>query len=134
MYLSHSVKRRVWIACAVAPVVLPGWSGVLVPVSGDERIVEAGKYAADEVVPATRRGDVAGEEWHVTFMGSRAAEFLDFLNLRTFATHVVPPTFVAHIPPGTDLLPERADGYFKVVTRWRWPWWWPGGGVDWTNP
>ena len=41
---------------------------------------------------------------------------------------------VAHIPPGIDLLPQRADAYFAVQTSWRWPWWWPGGGVDWKMP
>jgi hypothetical protein len=128
------VKRRILVACGVAPFLLPGWRGDLVPVAHDEIIVAASKYDASEVFGATRRGDREGEEWHAQFMGSGAAQFLDFLNLRGFATRVVPPAYVAHIPPGADLLPERADGYYKVVTHWRWPWWWPGGGVDWRVP
>jgi hypothetical protein len=134
VYVPPAVKRRILIACGILPVLLPGWGGDLVPVPHEEIIVEAAKHDADEVFGASRPGERAGEEWHAQFMGSTPAQVLDFLNLRGFATHVVPPAYVAHIPPGADLLPERADGYFKVVTHWRWPWWWPGGGVDWTMP
>jgi hypothetical protein len=100
----------------------------------EEVIVASAKFDASEVFGASRPGARDGEEWHATYMGSRPAKLLDLLNLRGFATRVVPPAFVAHIPPGADDLPERADGYYRVLTSWRWPWWWPGGGVDWTVP
>ncbi len=134
MYVPPEWKRRFWISAAVAPFLVPGWRGTLVPVPHEEIILDAATYDAGEVIPATRAGDAQGEEWHAQYMGSRAAAVLEFLNLRSVATYLAPPKYVAHIPPGPDDLPERADAYFRVDTSWRWPWWWPGGGLDWRMP
>jgi len=123
-----------WIAAGVAPFLLPGWRGELVPVPHEEIILDAARFDAGDVIPATRAGDQPGEEWHAQFMGSRWAAFFDVVNLRGLATRFVPPKYVAHIPPGFDELPERADAYFRVETTTRWPWWWPGGGLDWKMP
>ena len=132
MYISPEAKKWIWIACGIAPFVMPGWRGELVPVQHDAILVESARHAAGDVFGVSRTGDIPGEEWHAQYMGNDAAAFFCLLNLRSFATRVVPPDYVAHIPPGTDLLPQRADAYFEVRTSWRWPWWWPGGGVDWT--
>jgi len=130
VYVAPEWKKRFWIAAFVVPLLLPGWRGELVPVPHEEVILDASKYDADDVIPATRPGARPGEEWHMQFLGSRWATLFDRLNLRDFATRVAPPKYVAHIPPGLDDLPERADGYFRVETTMRWPWWWPGGGLD----
>lgn len=134
VYISPEVKRRLLLVPVAVLVLAPGWSGRLVPIEHDEVLRECRRHDAGEVFGASRDGDVAGEEWHAQYVASPAARFLDALNLRGFATRVVPPMFAAHIPPGMDLLPERADAYFRVETSWRWPWWWPGGGVDWRMP
>jgi hypothetical protein len=134
VYVSPETKKRLWIAAAVAPFLLPGWRGDLHPVPHEEILIESRKFDADDVIGAIRDGDAPGEEWHLEFMGSRAAAFFDLLNLRGLATHLVPPRFAAHVPPGADALPERADAYYRVETRTRWPWWWPGGGVEWKAP
>lgn len=134
MYVPPEVKRRIRIACLVVPFVLPGWRGDLVPVPNDQVILASAQFDAGDVFGTSRPGEREGEEWHAQYMGSGAARFLDLLGLRRFATHLVPPAFAAHIPPGSDKLPHRADGYYRVETHLRWPWWWPGGGVDWRVP
>jgi hypothetical protein len=135
VYISPQVKRRFWISLAVAPFLVPGWRGELVPVSSHDDIIrKASGYDAGEVFGVSRKGDTPGEEWHSQFMGSSTAQFLDLVALRGIAPSIVPPTCVAHIPPGADLRPERADGYYWVEVHLRWPWWWPGGGVDWRQP
>lgn len=134
MYLPPEWKRRLWIAAGVLPFALPGWRGELVPVPHEEIILDAARYDADDVKSASRPGEAPGEEWHAQYFGSPWAALFDLLNLRGFATRVAPPTYVAHIPPGLDSLPERADAYFRVETATRWPWWWPGGGLDYRMP
>jgi hypothetical protein len=67
-------------------------------------------------------------------MGSPTAQALVFAGLRRIAPRCVPPSFAAHMPAGEAGRPQRADGYYRVVASWRWPWWWPGGGVDWRIP
>lgn len=134
MYIEPAVKRRIWIGLAVLPLLLPGWRGELVPVPHDTILLESGRHEAGEVFGVSLDGDVPGEEWHAQYVASGPAQFLDLLNLRALAPRIVPPAFVAHIPPGRDALPQRADAYFRVETSWRWPWWWPGGGVPWELP
>jgi hypothetical protein len=134
VHLSPGNRKRLWIALCVAPLLVPGWRGVLVPVGHDEILRESARHAADDVFGASRRGERAGETWNIQYMGGRWAALLDRCGLRGFATRVAPPQFAAHVPPGPDGLPERADGYYRVETSWRWPWWWPGGGVDWRVP
>ena len=134
MYVPPEWKKRFWIGCAIAPFVLPGWSGKLVPVDHDEILIASAKFDAGEVFGASRSGDVPGEEWHAKYMGNAAADILELFNLRGLTVHVAAPAYAAHIPPGRDDVPVRADAYFRVETNWRWPWWWPGGGVDWRMP
>ena len=49
MYIPPEVKRRIWIACGIAPFVLPGWRGELVPVPHDAILDASARYPADEV-------------------------------------------------------------------------------------
>lgn len=119
-------KKRLALACAVAALV-PGWSGRLVPAVHDDLLAEA---ARSRTQLGVTRGGAAGEEWHLQYLDSWPVRMLDELGLRPHAARFVPPTFVAHLPPGSD----RADGYFRVATRWHWPWWRPGGGLDWALP
>ncbi len=134
MYVPRSVKRRLWILPAAVLVLSPGWRGELVPVPHEEVLLKAAEFDADEVFGAVRAGSVEGEEWDVQYMGSRVANALALLNLRGLATRLVPPAYAAHVPPGGDLRPQRADAYFRVEAHVRWPWWWPGGGVRWELP
>lgn len=134
MYLPPRTKRILLISCAALPFAVPGWRGELVPVAHEEILAEAARHDAGDVFGVSLAGDKEGEEWHAQFMGGRAALALDALALRKLAPHLVPPDFVAHIPPGTDALPTRADAYFRVESHVRWPWWWPGGGVDYARP
>jgi hypothetical protein len=130
VYLSPRAKRALWISCAALPFALPGWRGELVPVAHDEILADAARYDAGDVFGVSLPGDAEGEEWHAQFLGSRPALALDALALRKLAPRLVPPAYMAHIPPGTDALPSRADAYYRVIAHTRWPWWWPGGGVD----
>jgi hypothetical protein len=134
VYVSPRWKKRLWIAAAAALFLLPGWQGRLVPVPHEEILLESARHDADEVFGVSRPGEAPGERWNVQYMGGGAAKLFDLLNLRGFATRVVPPRFAAHIPEGPEDLPERADGYFRIETSLRWPWWFPGGGVDWRPP
>jgi hypothetical protein len=134
VYVSPEWKKRLWIGAAVVPFLLPGWRGELVPVPHEEVLLAAKARDADDVFGVSRDGEVPGERWHAQYLGGRTAKLLDVLNLRAWATRLTPPDFAAHIPPGPEDLPERADAYFRVATTTRWPWWWPGGGVDWRLP
>lgn len=134
MYIPPEWKKRIRIALVVLPFLPPGWAGVLVPVRHEELIREAARHDADEVFGVSLPGERPGEEWHAQFMGSGIAQFLDLLALRRAAPSLVPPRYAAHVPPGIAGLPQRADGYFRVETSLRWPWWWPGGGVRWALP
>jgi hypothetical protein len=134
VYLSPRAKRILLISGAALPFALPGWRGELVPVEHDAILADAARYDAGDVFGVSLAGEKEGEEWHAQFMGSRPAAALDALALRKLAPRLVPPDYVAHIPPGTDALPSRADAYFRVVVHARWPWWWPGGGVDLAHP
>ncbi len=134
MYLSPRAKRALLISGAALPFVLPGWRGELVPVDHDEILAQAARYDAGEVFGVSLAGEKDGEEWHAQFMGSRAADSINALALRKLAPRLVPPAYVAHIPPGTEGLPTRADAYYRVVAHARWPWWWPGGGMDFVRP
>jgi hypothetical protein len=126
--------RRPWIAAALVLLAAPGWRGELVPVAHDEVLAVTGARAAGEVFGVARAGERQGEEWHAQYVASPPAEALFALGLRKLAPALVAPQFVAHVPPGFDGVPQRADGYYRVATSWRWPWWWPGGGVDWRLP
>lgn len=134
MYLSPRAKRVLLISCLALPFAMPGWRGELVPVDHAAILADAATYDAGDVFGVSLPGERDGEEWHAQFMGSRAAHALDALALRRLAPRVVPPAYVAHIPPGTDALPSRADAYFRVVAHTRWPWWWPGGGLALERP
>jgi hypothetical protein len=134
VYVTPEWKSRAWILPLAVLALAPGWRGDLVPVPHEEILTEAKRCDPADVIPGSLPGREEGEQWHAQFFGSSAARVFDLLNLRGLAPHFVPPSYVAHIPPGMDDRPERADGYFRVETHWRWPWWWPGGGVDWRVP
>jgi hypothetical protein len=136
MYVPPEVRRRLWLVPVGLVLVLPGWSGRLVPVDHEE-ILQHSRRARD-VFGVTRAAADPAEEWHAQYMDSEAASLLDDLRLRGLTTRLVAPDYVAHIPARTRVrgveLPARADAYFRVETGWRWPWWWPGGGVAWEVP
>ena len=81
-------------------------------------------------VPVSHPGQREGEMWHLTYVDDGLANFVKWLRLKQTLPHTLPADFVAHIPPGR----YRADGYYRVETEGHWPWWWPGGGMDWTEP
>ena len=123
--------RRAWWklagAAALAALVLaPGWSARLVPADHGALLAAAGRSRSQ--LGVTRPGEAPGEEWHLQYLDSWPVRVLDEMALRRLAPLLVPPDFAAHVPAGSG----RADGYFRGESRLRWPWWWPGGGVDWT--
>ena len=131
--LRPAFKRRLWLAPAAVLVLAPGWSGTFVPVTNDDIIAHSQHFRGDDVFGVVRAGE-QGEEWHAEYMGSGTANLLSTLGLRSAATSVVPPTFVAHVPPGAPDRPQRADAWFRVEPHVHWPWWRPGGGIRWELP
>jgi hypothetical protein len=124
-------RWKVVVAAAGAAAVLaPGWRGSLVPVDHDEILAAAGRSRTQ--LGVSRPGD-AGAEWHLQYLDSYAVRWLDELGLRRRAPWLVAPDFVAHVPPSAGGV-VRADAYFRVATRTHWPWWRPGGGVEWRVP
>lgn len=133
-----NASRRTWVraglAVAAAAALAPGWSGRLVPVEHDAVLAAASR--ASSSIGVSRDGSGRGDSWHAQYLDSGFARFLCDAGFRRSATRLVPPDFVAHIPGPVGPVPlaTRADGYFAVETALRWPWWRPGGGVDWTVP
>jgi hypothetical protein len=123
-------RSRVALAVAVAAVCLPGWSAVLVPVAHDEILASAAR--SDGTVGVVAASDASGE-WHAQYHRSGWARLLTAAGLRRAVPSLVPPEFAAHVPASPGLT-QRADGYFRVETTVRWPWWRPGGGVAWELP
>lgn len=127
-YRSRIVRlpRKIWVPLAsVAACVLlaPGWRGRLSP-------AQVSIPHAATVTGASRAGEADGEDWHASYVGrpgptALGAVLPDAVLLRVFA-----PDYVAHIPPGS----VKADGYFAVEQELHWPWWRPGGGLDWRVP
>ena len=119
----------------VLPFLLPGWRGDLVPVPNDQVILAASQFStpatcSPRAVPARGRArSGTPSTWAAT---PRACSTCS--GCAGSRRHVVAPSFAAHIPPGSENLAQRADGYYRVDTHLRWPWWWPGGGVDWQVP
>lgn len=128
MHLSPRARMSLWVFVVVAPFLLPGWSGRLVPTQHDA-ILRAARQRSTEVSLSVP-GERPGERWHLTYMNDDAADFLQSLRMRKFAPSLLAPDFAAHIPAGSI----RADGYYAVETRVHWPWWWPGGGLDLREP
>lgn len=120
--------KPVVLAVAAAAALAPGWAAEFVPEDHEAILDAAGRSRSQ--LGVTRAGEAAGEEWHLQYLDSGWVALLDELGLRRRAPALVPPDFAAHIPPGSD----RADGYFRVASRWHWPWWRPGGGLDWRVP
>ena len=139
------LSRRAWIRIGLgvlaAAACAPGWEASLVPVEHDEVLAAAAQ--ASSAFGVTRPGTGAGDEWHAQYLDSGLARLLSAVGLRGTIPSLVPPDFAAHIPgpvvpavvPTGDTggrgVATRADGYFRVETRARWPWWRPGGGVRW---
>lgn len=121
-------RRRALVLVLASAALAPGWAGRLEPVDHDLLLDEAGR--SHNQTGTVREGDVPGEQWHLQYLDSWPARMLDEFGLRGRASSLVPPDFVAHIPPGS----ARADGYYRAVASWHWPWWRPGGGVAWEVP
>ncbi len=98
------------------------------PVPHEEVLASAA--ASDGSVGVVAVSGAAGE-WHAQYHHSGWARLLSALGMRKALPSLVPPDFAAHVPAAGGASP-RADGYFRVEATWRWPWWRPGGGVDWT--
>jgi len=114
----------------LAAVLLPGWSARLEPVDHEAVLAAARSASPGDVFGVARPGARDGETWHAQYHDSVVARVLHGAGLRGALPGLLPPAFAAHIPVGA----ERADGYFRVRTSVHWPWWWPGGGVDWSVP
>ena len=127
--------RRTWVrvalGVALAAALAPGWQGTLVPVPHDDVIDAASRSGS--AMGVVRAGDGRGDEWHVQYLDPGLARLLADLGMRGALPSLVPPDFVAHVPApvGPKEVATRADGYYRVETSLRWPWWLPGGGVRW---
>jgi hypothetical protein len=125
------LRRPTWRETAVAAAALallaPGWRADLVRVPHEEALAAAARSRSQ--LGAVRAGDAPGEEWHVQYLDSWWARMLAELGLRARLPALVPPDFAAHVAAGS----ARADGYFRADAAVHWPWWRPGGGVDWTG-
>jgi hypothetical protein len=128
MYLSPAVRRALLVAPFVIVLALPGWSARLRPLGYEEMWNHLQR--TNSAVGVTRAAEIDGAEWHATYVDDDFAEFCSGLGLR----HVLPalraPDYVAHVPAGGI----HPDARYRVEATTRWPWWWPGGGVDWTAP
>lgn len=129
--------RRTRIALAaggVAVALAPGWRGTLVEIPHEVVLGRARRAPAGSVFgvtrPVVREGAATGEEWHASYVDRALAGFLAGVGLRGVLTKLSPPDHVAHVPAGA----RRADGYFDVEAAAHWPWWRPGGGLDWRLP
>ncbi len=127
MQLPPRLKRLVWAAPLIVLLLLPGWAAELKPVAHE--ILLRRVQRADNVVGVRRAVDGDPGEWQATYADSVTASALSALNLRGMTTYVAPPLYVAYIPEGA-----RLGEYFRVETHLHWPWWLPGGGVQWKLP
>jgi len=116
------VRRGAWAGLAVG--LLPGWRAELRPVP-HASVLAAAAAAPGGSVTGVEVRDGAGRTWHAQYLGSGAASLLSGLGLGGGVASLVPPDHVAWIVDG------KAAGYFAVERSLRWPWWWPGGGVNW---
>lgn len=128
MYLSPTVRRRLWIVPVAIVLLLPGWSARLRPLSYEEMWDHLQRTTS--AVGVARAAEVDGAEWHATYVENGFAESCASLGLRHILPALSPPDYVAHIPAGGI----HPDAYYRVESSVRWPWWWPGGGIDWTTP
>jgi hypothetical protein len=120
-------RLRAIAVAALAAACLPGWSAV--PVAVDHDLILESAARSDGTVGVVAESGPGGE-WHAQYHGSGWARLLSALGVRGALPSLVPPDFAAHIPGGGGLSP-RADGYYRIETTIRWPWWRPGGGVTW---
>jgi len=128
MALSRRLRRLLWALLPATLLLAPGWRADLLPVRHEQMWDDLRSSAGAIGVARPVGGN--GEEWHATYLESGLAEALESLRMRDFLPALVPPDYAAHIPAGGT----HADGYYEVRTRTHWPWWWPGGGVDWRLP
>jgi hypothetical protein len=131
MPLSRRAWTRAGLGVLAAAALAPGWEATLVPVEHDEVLAAAAQ--APSAFGVVRPGRGRGDEWHAQYLGGGFARLLADVGLRGAVPSLVPPDFAAHVPGpvGAQRVATRADGYFRVDARWRWPWWRPGGGVRW---
>ena len=125
---SSRVRKALWQVPLAVLALAPGWRGTLVGVTEDEKWARL--RGADSAVGVSRPGEREGEEWHASYVDSAPARILETFGARSLLLRLTPPDLVAHMPVGA----RHADGYYRVESHLRWPWWWPGGGVDWTQP
>jgi hypothetical protein len=125
-------RRRKLIVAAFCGVVLlaPGWRAALQPVPHGQILAAVSTAAPGDVFGVSVAGAREGEVWHAQYHGSPFARLLRAAGVRSSLPSLVPPAYAAHIPVGA----ERADGYYRVAAAAHWPWWRPGGGVDWRDP
>ena len=105
---------------------LPGWRAELVPVPRETILGEARRVADFEVFGVSRPGK-AGDTWHAQYIARPLATRLHNVGVEARLPAFCAPDFVAHIPRGA----VRSDATYRVVTEVHWPWWRPGGGIDW---
>ena len=128
MYLSPRTKRLLFAVPVACAVLAPGWSASLERLHYEQMWDQLKQ--ADNAVGVSHVPVVGGEEWHATYVDDSLAGLFSSLNLRGFLPTFSPPDYVAHIPAGE----LHADAHYRVETHLRWPWWWPGGGVEWSAP
>ena len=128
MYLSPRVRRTLLALPLVAVVFAPGWSASLAPLRYED--MWGTLQTADDAIGVAYVPEEDGPEWHATYVDDGLASVFRSLNLRSYMPHVSPPDFVAFIPAGE----LHANAHFRVESRMHWPWWWPGGGMDWSAP
>ena len=114
------------LACALLG---PGWRGELVAVEHAELLSAARASKAARVFGISLGDPPLGERWHAQYVGRSLPVVFHDLGLRKSLPALVPPDFAAHLPAGA----ERADAYYRVSVALHWPWWRPGGGVDWSS-
>jgi len=120
-------RRLIALALVGVAVAAPGWRATLYPVSHEELLAAARAAAAVRVFGISLADGPNSERWHAQFVGRALPVVLHDLGVRGALPSLVPPDYAAHIPAGA----ERADGYYEVVAETHWPWWRPGGGVEW---
>lgn len=124
-------RRRIVLAAVCAAVLLlPGWRAGLREVPHAAVLAAARDAPPDTVFGVVRHDAEDGAEWHAQYHGSALARLLHGVGMGGSIASLLPPDLAAHVPAGA----ERADGYFEVVAAVHWPWWLPGGGVDWRDP
>jgi hypothetical protein len=108
----------------VVLVLLPGWEGRLVPIAHDDVFEVVRRAEGVRAVPVRGAGDE--DRWHANYVDRWEAETLGTLVPDAVLARLSPPDFAAFLPAGS----RHATTYYRVEGSTHWPWWWPGGGID----